>query len=109
MFEAPCYYQALGSPLNTKYITLYFTRAQGEREREGETSDHIYIQPIIRRVFGTTCSVKSGLSKSDYLGEIFSHWRLWSPEIFNNFLVFSADDHGNNGLPRAGRNSEGTQ
>ena len=87
------------------YNTLHGTGREGERE----TSDHIYIQPIIRRVFGTTCSVKSGLSKSDYLGEIFSHWRLWSPEIFNNFLVFSADDHGNNGLPRAGRDSEGTQ
>ena len=56
-------YQPTGTEKFNTYIVDYITYHR-------KPSDHIYIQPVIRRVFGTTGSVKSGLSKADYLGEI---------------------------------------
>ena len=46
---------------------------------------------------------QSGLSKSDYLEEMFSQWpHRPQSQTFNNFLVFSDDDDvGNNGGPGA--------
>ena len=66
--------------------------------KDGYKFDISNIQPIIRRVFGTTCSVRSGLSKSDCTGRRVGE----CSQTLNNFLVFSEDnDGGNNGWPRA--------